>query len=268
MNEWRTLCAGASAYPEGDAAHPNPKDTTAAMILPHSTPAARVYLSAVLEYMCAELLELSVDQAVAASGGGGKGGAGGASGGAAGGDKSVGGASSSGAAGAVGAGSGGGGGRRGSSSAANANNAGGDVAAAGGDDKAAAGGDGKGGGGAAAAAAVQPTTNAAKQRGHGKDGVTAGPSSFVLPAHLVQALRADDELGARTAAAAALPYAGVTYASLLAGHGPTHSTPHTPLTIICAAAFTRLVSTPFQRRLSSPITEPVNLFPTADRMNT
>jgi hypothetical protein len=59
-----------------------------------------------------------------------------------------------------------------------------------------------------------------KQRGHGGAGGAKGVASFVLPAHLVQALRADDELGARTAAAAALPYCGVTYASLLALYTP------------------------------------------------
>ena len=185
--------AGVLAFPEGDVAQPNPRDVTAAMILPHATPAARVYLSAVLEYMCAELLELSVDQAVAATKAASK-----AAGDGGGGDGRAGGSGSDGGSSAT-------------SSPGHSRRSSVVTAMAG----------GEAGVGDQLDASKSAPPNGAKSHGsRGKDGKEVGSSAFVLPAHLVQALRADDELGARTAAAAMLPYAGVTYASLLALYTP------------------------------------------------
>jgi hypothetical protein len=49
---------------------------------------------------------------------------------------------------------------------------------------------------------------------------TPAAPAFVLPAHVVQALRGDDELGTRTAANGVLAAAGVAYSSLLGLFAP------------------------------------------------
>ena len=54
------------------------------------------------------------------------------------------------------------------------------------------------------------------------DVINADEESIIvaLPSHLALALRADEELGAQTAAGAAMPYAGVSYTALLDLYAP------------------------------------------------
>jgi len=120
-----------------------------AMVPRAATAGARLYVAAVLEYMAAELLELSVDQALATSsthGGSAK--------------------------------------------------------------RAASGGEASADGAAVGTTAASSTSKA------------TGAPPFLLPCHCVQALRQDDELGARTAGVAAVPFAGITYTSLLGLFSP------------------------------------------------
>jgi hypothetical protein len=121
-----------------------------------ATAGARLYVAAVLEYMAAELLELSVDQALA------KGGTPPA--------------------------------KRASSETAAAAAPGGAADSS------------------PASSGAAPASSAVTKHG--------GAAPFLLPCHCVQALRHDEELGMRTAALAAVPLAGVTYASLLGLYAP------------------------------------------------
>ena len=119
-----------------------------------ATSGARLYVAAVLEYMAAELLELSVDQALATGG---------------------------------------------TPPAKRASSEAGAPAGGAADSSAASSG-------------AAPAAGAVTKHG--------GAVPFLLPCHCVQALRHDEELGMRTAALAAVPLAGVTYASLLGLFAP------------------------------------------------